>query len=88
MARLFAVHTMEIKKKLDEPDEELLELAVVELRERFHLQSKEILVPFPISVGDTLTVTVPKMGDKKQILDLSERNARFSVWISLNKLRS
>mgnify|MGYP001354258812 FL=1 len=41
-------YTMEIKKKLDETDEELLELAIVELRERFHLLSKEIIVPFQI----------------------------------------
>ncbi len=70
-------HTMEIKKKLDEPDEELLEIGVVELRERFSLRSREVLVPFPIDLGEDVKVTVPKLGDKKQILDLSERNARF-----------
>jgi excinuclease ABC subunit C len=80
-------HTMEIKKKLDEPDEEILELAVVELRERFHLMSKEILVPFPISVGENITVTVPKLGDKKQILDLSERNARFFRMDQLKQIK-
>ncbi|PZR13343.1 MAG: excinuclease ABC subunit C [Flavobacterium psychrophilum] len=80
-------HTMEIKKKLDEPDEELLELAVVELRERFHLMSKEILVPFPISMGENITVTVPKLGDKKQILDLSERNARFFRMDQLKQIK-
>jgi len=80
-------HTMEIKKKLDEPNEEILELAVVELRERFHLQSKEILVPFPISVGENITVTVPKLGDKKMILDLSERNARFFRMDQLKQIK-
>ncbi len=80
-------HTMEIKKKLDEPDEEILELAVVELRERFHLMSKEILVPFPISMGENVTVTVPKLGDKKQILDLSERNARFFRMDQLKQIK-
>lgn len=80
-------HTMEIKKKLDEPDEEILELAVVELRERFHLTSKEILVPFPISVGENITVTVPKLGDKKMILDLSERNARFFRMDQLKQIK-
>jgi len=80
-------HTMEIKKKLDESDEEILELAVVELRERFHLQSKEILVPFPISVGENITVTVPKLGDKKMILDLSERNARFFRMDQLKQIK-
>ncbi|MHA3787507.1 excinuclease ABC subunit UvrC [Flavobacterium hauense] len=80
-------HTMEIKKKLDEPDEEILELAVVELRERFRLMSKEILVPFPISMGENITVTVPKLGDKKQILDLSERNARFFRMDQLKQIK-
>ncbi|MEO4007114.1 MULTISPECIES: excinuclease ABC subunit UvrC [unclassified Flavobacterium] len=70
-------HTMELKKKLEETDQELLELAVVELRERFHLNSKEIVVPFEMDLGETIKVTVPKLGDKKQILDLSERNAKY-----------
>jgi excinuclease ABC subunit C len=70
-------HTMEIKKKLDETDEELLELAIIELRERFHLLSKEIIVPFDVEVGENIKVTVPQLGDKKQILDLSIRNAKF-----------
>lgn len=70
-------HTMEIKKKLDETDEELLELAIVELRERFQLLSKEVIVPFPVDLGETIKITVPQLGDKKQILDLSLRNAKF-----------
>jgi excinuclease ABC subunit C len=70
-------HTMEIKKKLDEPDEELLELAIIELRERFQLLSKEIIVPFDVQVGENIKVTIPQLGDKKQILDLSIRNAKF-----------
>jgi excinuclease ABC subunit C len=70
-------HTMEIKKKLDETDEELLELAIIELRERFHLLSKEIVVPFKVDLGENIKVTVPQLGDKKQILDLSIRNAKF-----------
>ena len=70
-------HTMEIKKKLDETDEELLELAIVELRERFQLLSREIIVPFPVDLGSTIKITVPQLGDKKQILDLSIRNAKF-----------
>jgi excinuclease ABC subunit C len=70
-------HTLELKKKLDESDEELLELAVVELRERFHLQSKEIILPFHLDLGDAVKVTVPQLGDKKQILELSIRNAKY-----------
>lgn len=70
-------HTLELKKKLDETDEELLELAVVELRERFHLTTKEIILPFPLDFGENIKVTVPQLGDKKQILELSERNAKY-----------
>lgn len=70
-------HTLDIKKKLDESDEELLELAIIELRDRFHLLSKEIVVPFPVYLGEKIKVTVPQLGDKKQILDLSIRNAKF-----------
>jgi excinuclease ABC subunit C len=70
-------HTMELKKKLEETDKELLELAVVELRERFHLNSKEIILPFELDFGEKIKVTVPKLGDKKQVLDLSERNAKY-----------
>ena len=70
-------HTLEIKKKLDESDEELLELAIIELRDRFHLLSKEILVPFPVNLGENIKITIPQLGDKKQILDLSIRNAKF-----------
>lgn len=70
-------HTLEIKKKLEESDEELLELAVVELRQRFHSLSKEIYVPFNIRTEQGVSVYIPKLGDKKRILDLSERNAKY-----------
>ncbi len=70
-------HTMEIRKKLEETDKELLELAVVELRQRFDSQSREIYVPFAIKTEAGVKVTVPKLGDKKKILDLSERNAKY-----------
>jgi excinuclease ABC subunit C len=70
-------HTLEIKKKLDEPDQELLELAIIELRARFQLLSREIIVPFEVELGENIKVTVPQLGDKKHILDLSTRNAKF-----------
>ena len=70
-------HTMEIKKKLDETDQELLELAIIEIRERFKLLTREIIVPFDVELGENLKITVPQLGDKKQILDLSIRNAKF-----------
>jgi excinuclease ABC subunit C len=69
-------HTMELKKKLDESDKELLELAIVEIRSRFDSQSTEIYAQFPLDLGE-LKVTVPKLGDKKRIVELSERNAKF-----------
>tara|TARA_R110000823_G_scaffold93664_13_gene204959 strand:- start:919 stop:2718 length:1800 start_codon:yes stop_codon:yes gene_type:complete len=80
-------HTMEIKKKLEETDEELLELAVVELRERFKLLSREIILPFPLSLGENLKITVPQLGDKRQILDLSIRNAKYYRMDQLKQIK-
>ncbi|AXO80514.1 excinuclease ABC subunit UvrC [Olleya aquimaris] len=70
-------HTLEIKKKLDETDKELLELAIIEIRARFNSNSKEIFVPFKVNIGEDIKVTVPQLGDKKHILDLSIRNAKY-----------
>lgn len=70
-------HTAEIKKKLDETDKELLELAIIDIRQRFHSTSKEIYVPFKVSLGHSIKVTVPKLGDKKRIVELSLRNAKY-----------
>ncbi len=70
-------HTLEIKKKLDETDADLLALAVIEIRQRFNSLSRELYLPFEIPVEAHLKITVPKLGDKKKILELSERNAKF-----------
>jgi len=70
-------HTTEIKKKLDETDKELLELFIVDIRQRFNSISPEIYVPFKVNVGENLKVTIPKLGDKKGIVALSERNAKY-----------
>ncbi|GLB53942.1 UvrABC system protein C [Neptunitalea chrysea] len=70
-------HTIEMKKKLEETDEELLELAITEIRNRFHSKSNEILVPFDVEIGAMARITIPKLGDKKKLLELSERNAKF-----------
>lgn len=75
--RVIRSHTMEIKKKLEETDKELLRLAVIELRQRFDSQSKEVYLPFPLKLGEDIKVTVPKVGDKKHIVDLSLRNAKY-----------
>ncbi|MEZ4855181.1 MAG: excinuclease ABC subunit UvrC [Gelidibacter sp.] len=70
-------HTLEIKKKLQETDKDLLQLAITEIRQRFHSKSKEVYVPFTLDLGEDIKVTIPKLGDKKRILELSERNAKY-----------
>lgn len=70
-------HTLELKKKLEETDKELLELGITEIRSRFHSESKELYVPFDLDLGEGLKLTIPKLGDKKHILDLSIRNAKY-----------
>ena len=69
--------TIEYKKKLNESDEELLQLGIVELRERFKSDSKEIIVPKEVDIElDNVKFTIPKMGDKKTLLDLSFMNGK------------
>lgn len=70
-------HTIEMKKKLEETDRELLELGITEIRQRFNSRTREIYVPFKVEAGEDIKVTVPKLGDKKQIVDLSTRNAKY-----------
>jgi excinuclease ABC subunit C len=71
-------HTIELKKRLEETDEELLELAIVELRDRFSSNAPEIIVPFQPSLEiPGVTWTVPQRGDKKHLLDLSLRNVMY-----------
>jgi excinuclease ABC subunit C len=71
-------HTIELKKKLDESDEELLTLAIAELRDRFNSDSKEIIVPFAIDTEfPNIEFTIPQRGDKKHLLELSERNVEY-----------
>lgn len=70
--------TQEIKKKLDEPDDEILEEAIIELLSRFGSTSKEILLPFELELEiPDIKITIPKIGDKKKLVELSERNAKF-----------
>ena len=69
--------TFEYKKKLDETEEELLQLAIVEMRERFHSQAKEIILPQEIDLDiEGVTITVPQRGDKKKLLELSLMNGK------------
>ncbi|OYU95746.1 MAG: excinuclease ABC subunit C [Bacteroidetes bacterium B1(2017)] len=70
--------TFEIKKKLDESESELLSLAIAEVREKYQSRSREIIVPIELDWEDSgLTITIPKVGDKKKVLDLSLKNAMY-----------
>ncbi|WP_251621263.1 excinuclease ABC subunit UvrC [Odoribacter lunatus] len=72
------VHTIEIEKKVEEEKEEILAFAIYEIRQLMNSQSKEIIVPFEpdIKLSD-LQYVIPKIGDKKQLLELSERNVAY-----------
>lgn len=75
---IIQAHTVELKKKLDESPQELLTLAMAELRERFESNATEVIVPFAPEVEQPgITFTVPIRGDKKALIELSERNAKF-----------
>ena len=83
---IIQTQTVELKKRLDESDSELLSLAIPEIRNRFHSTSREIIVPFAIDVEtDNLKFTVPKQGEKKNLLDLSLKNALYFKKERLNQ---
>ena len=84
---IIRAHTMELKKKLDEPDPELLSLAITEIRHRFKLHSDEIYVPFKVDLSTNLKATIPKLGDKKHLLDLSLRNAKYQRLEQLKQIK-
>lgn len=75
---IIQTQTIEIRKKLDESNEELLSIAISEFRNRFNSQSKEIIVPFELRLDDPrISFTVPKLGEKKKLLELSQKNVLF-----------
>ena len=77
---IIQAHTLELKKKLDETEEELLQLAIVELRQRFNSTSKQIYCSHSLeNVWENLSITLPKIGDKKQLIDLSLSNAKYML---------
>lgn len=83
---IIQTQTIEIKKRLDETDEELLTLAITEFRTKFNSTSKEIVVPFNIQLNDeNIKFTVPKLGEKKKLLELSEKNVLFFRKEKLNQ---
>ena len=72
------VHSIELEKKLDESKESMLSFAIFEIRQLVNSDSKEILVPFyPDVLMNGLNYAIPKRGEKRQLLDLSERNVKF-----------
>jgi len=71
---------MELRKRMEESDEELLQFAIIEIRERFQSSSTEIYVPFEVEMDiPGVKFNVPKIGDKKRLLDLSQRNAMSNM---------
>ncbi|SDG54315.1 excinuclease ABC subunit UvrC [Epilithonimonas hungarica] len=69
--------TTEIKKVLEETDEDILEEAIIEIRQKFLSESREILIPFHLGIEiPNVKLIVPKVGDKKRIVELSEKNAK------------
>jgi len=72
--------TLEMKKRLDETDAELLQIAIPEIRNRYKSVSREIIVPFDLEIEgipDFVKFTVPKLGDKRKLLDLSLKNVAY-----------
>lgn len=70
-------HTLEIKKKLDESDATLLQLGIIEIRQLFKSDAKEVFLSELVPLGEALKISVPLQGDKRKLVDLSTRNAKF-----------
>ena len=69
-------YTIEIKKKLNESDKKILEISIIELRKRFKSISNQILIPFKIDLSIKIKCVIPKLGDKKKLIQLSLKNAK------------
>ena len=80
-------HSLEIKKKLNENKKELLTLAIIETRNLFSLKTNEVYLPFKINLGENVKVHVPKLGEKKKLLELSHRNAKFYRIEKINQMK-
>ncbi|MEO6949008.1 MAG: excinuclease ABC subunit UvrC [Ginsengibacter sp.] len=73
-------HTVILEPKLEETNEEILQLAITDLRAKFNSTAKEIIVPFKIDyAGEELVFTIPRAGDKKKLLELSEKNVNYFI---------
>lgn len=77
--------TLEIEKKIEEEDEQILELAIIELREMFSSNSDEIITPIKItSLNSSIKVTVPQRGDKLKLLELADKNLFYYIQAKKN----
>ena len=71
-------HTLTFEKKLEEPAEEIMAFAIATIRETFNSSARELVLPFPVHFPQSdISVTVPKAGDKKKLLELSEKNVNY-----------
>lgn len=77
---IIQTHTVELKSQLNETPSEILAFAIGQVRAQFGSTATELVIPFPIDYPDsTLTLTVPRSGDKKKLLDLSQKNATYFI---------
>jgi excinuclease ABC subunit C len=85
---IYRTKTITIEKKLEESPEEILTFAIAQLRQSFKSEAKELILPFPIHYPEkNIIITIPKAGDKKKLLDLSQKNVDyFIVEIKRNKM--
>jgi len=76
---IIQTQTLEMKRRLDESEQELLALAIPEIRDRFKSLSREIIVPFELDIeeNERIRFTIPKLGEKKKLLELSQKNVAF-----------
>ena len=83
---IIQTHSIELKKKLEESDKELLVYAITELRQRFNSQSKEIYSSIPVNnLWENTKIIVPKIGDKYKLIELSKRNAKYMQFDKIKK---
>ena len=80
-------HSIEIKKKLNENKKDLLTLAIIEIRNLFGLKTNEVYLPFKVNLGEKIRVHVPKLGEKKKLLEFSQRNAKFYMLEKINQMK-
>mgnify|MGYP001357910311 CR=1 FL=1 len=76
---LIHIHTQELVKNLDDDERDLLEYAIPILRERFDSFAPELILPFEVEIAEKLQITIPKIGDKKKLLELSEKNVQYHM---------